>query len=179
MIDERLLTEVKDAANLLHQLPDMIVRLTVDTSTSRYERRARLRKYNELAVLREIAKSMENLYFTKDSLINWALGAKQFPHEWYAENFIKGFAQTAEQISEIVSIVQEAPFLRSAGFDDYLPSLMRAKLAYERLASMTYEAVFQNDAILEIAKIQDDLMEKGSKVTDQVDEFRRVLDCMY
>jgi hypothetical protein len=72
LIDVDLLKQFRETADWVMQLPEKLVKAVMDTKLTSLNRRERIAKYKELAELREIGKSIQELYGFKGNLLLYA-----------------------------------------------------------------------------------------------------------
>jgi hypothetical protein len=68
-IDVDLLKQFRESADWIMQLPEKMVRAIMNTKIALLNRRERIAEYKELAELREISKSIQQLYGFKGNIL--------------------------------------------------------------------------------------------------------------
>jgi hypothetical protein len=178
-MDFSIIKEVREAAEFLLQLPEKLLRSVMDPQVVFYERRERLRKYRELGELREIAKILQSLYFTKGSMAEWARVIESKRDIEHAERLVREFKTANAGLDDILDTISQSTFSNSLLATEAIIEIRRAKAVYAQLSEANPAELLDGNHLSEICEILDHLMESATETIKKLDEHRKNLDCSY
>lgn len=178
-IDLDLLKQVRETADWFMHLPEKLVAAVMGPKLARLDRRERILKSKELAELREIGKSIQQLYSFKGNIILWANAlqvGKEVEDVEYCRNL---FGDVAEKLDEIWSVMSETPLSNTQLGAEISLQIAVAKRTYESLRDLPDHLMIEDRNLLEIVADMNVIMEAGDLLLMKVDEHRRNIDLTY
>lgn len=178
-IDFDLLKQVRETADWFLQLPEKLVAAVMGPRVAYLERRARISKSKELAELREIGKSIQQLYLSKGSIIDWA---NRIQNQNQAEDvgYVKElFGEVARGLDEIWLVMSETPLSNTELGAEVALQIATAKKTYEALSHLPDQAILSDRGLPDIMKAMEEMMDAGRLLLAKVDEHRRHIDFSY
>jgi hypothetical protein len=175
-IDVDLLKQFRETADWLMQLPEKLVAAVADTKLSLLNRRERIAKYKELAELREIGKSIKELYGFKGNILVYANIIQRERSARDIEQIRDVFARAAAALDDIGLAIGETPISSMKLGAEAAQQIGIAKTVYERLRDLPNEALLDDRRLLDLLADLNYMAEAGKRLLIMVDERRRELD---
>lgn len=174
-----VLRELRAWCDWLIDLPRKIRAKIEAHDDLRFGRQERIRRQKEIVELRELTKSVVNLFLTKGSLAEWI---KELQRKGGAENanYIReSLVDISYGIAELKVAVGDFPglgFLLSA---DAAQQIGRAQILFEHLATRSDEELLGAAMLVEIVERLETSMEDACALFERLDEARKLLDHTY
>lgn len=178
-IDANLIEEIRETADWMLVLPEKLVSAVLKPQEEYLRRRERIRRLKEIVELREIGKTIQQLYFFKGSIIHWV---QEIQSEQKADD-IKYVRELFEEIANGIEALKDT-LAETSLSDTSLGAeasmfLSRAALAHRRLAALPEEALLNDRAVIEIVTLMERLTTEAGALIEKLDEHRKVLDYSY
>jgi hypothetical protein len=169
-IEVDLLKQCRETADWFLKLPEQLVIAVMGTQQVYYNRRERIQKAKELAAIREIGKTIQNLYIRKGN-IYVSLNDMQLQRNTGDVEYVRGlFSGVAEELGEIF-LVSNAQLGAEVSVE-----IAIAKKTYEALRDLPEDAILDDRRLLDILADLDEMREAGGFLLRMVDQHRRQLD---
>jgi hypothetical protein len=107
-IDVDLLKQFRESADWIMQLPEKMVKAIMNTKVALLNRRERVAKYKELAELREIGKSIQQLYAFKGNILLYANIMQRERNFEDIKEIRRLFASAVELLDDIWAAISHA-----------------------------------------------------------------------
>jgi len=179
MIDLNLVKQATDLADWFFGLPEKLVSAVMGTKQTYLDRKERIQAAKELAAIREVGKSLQQLFFFKGNIFTWINSVQTQQNAEDASYVREMFSQVATQLEEVWQALQDAPISNLALGAEASQKLAEAKSTYAKLAVLSDAEIFGDRGLVDIIKAMEDLQESGSLILSRVDQHRTRLDCTY
>jgi hypothetical protein len=175
-IEVDLLKQCRETADWFLKLPEQLVIAVMGTQQVYYNRRERIQKAKELAAIREIGKTIQNLYIRKGN-IYVSLNDMQLQRNTGDVEYVRGlFSGVAEELGEIFLVMSETPLSNAQLGAEVSVEIAIAKKTYEALRDLPEDAILDDRRLLDILADLDEMREAGGFLLRMVDQHRRQLD---
>jgi hypothetical protein len=175
-IDVDLVKQFRECADWVMQLPEQLVKAVMDTKLTLLNRRERIARYKELAELREIGKSIQELYGFKGNLL---LYVNIIQRERTVEDIEKIrllFSGSAAALDDMWSAISETPISNMQLGIEAAQQIKRAKMVFETLRDLPNDAILDDRQLLDILADVQYMADAGKRLVMTVDAHRRDLD---
>jgi len=178
-IDLGLLKELRETTDWLISLPENLVSAVLKPKEEFLQRRERIGKLKEIVELREIGKTIQRLYIFKGSIVVWIESVQSEKSIQDAKYVRQLFEEVRSGITRLRETVGETTITETALGTEAEVFLSRSEAAYKQLAELPDEAFIHDEAIVEIAKLLEQLMDSANALISRLDEHRKLLDHYY
>jgi hypothetical protein len=180
IIDISIVGEIREATELLLDIPNKLVQMVANPQITFYETKERIRRYREIAELREIGKCLQSLYFRKGELLaDWATTVDKTEDVEATKHILSTFEGILYQLNEINKIISDATFSNTSLATEAILTLKRAQLVYGQLMKCSPQEILDGHHLPEIMGFIDRLLDAGSTLIQRLDQERKLLDHTY
>jgi len=180
----QLLKELRQAAEFLLQLPKTLVTLLPDLKIAYLNRKERIRVLKEIVELREFGKQLQDLYFFKGNLIEFAKECGEGDGDasddsWRIATLKEMFGETHESLERIRSSIADFYFVQTSIAVEALLFLAQASGIFKRLSMLPDAALRDKNSLVEICSFMEQLLDQANKFIEELDSHRKLLDYSY
>jgi hypothetical protein len=178
-IDIDILRQVRETADWFIQLPAKLVAAIMGTRLSYLDRRERISKLKELAVLREMGKVMQELYFFKGDILGWLHNIQS---RRLAEDIahVRGiFDDVIARLDIIWLVMSETPLSDTKLGAEAALEIAKGKRTYKRLRDLPDEVILADHGLLDIFEDINKMMAAGDHLLKMIEEHRQRIDNTY
>jgi hypothetical protein len=175
-----LLKELRQSAEFILRLPKALLTLLPELQISYMERKERIRVLKEIVELREFGKELQDLYFFKGGLLEFAKDcAEGDADDEHIAGLKELFGEMHLSLERIRSSVSDFYFAQTSIAVEALLFLARASGIFRRLSLLPNAALRDKDSLIEICSFMEKTLGEASEFIEELDNQRKLLDYSY